>query len=74
MTGPGNPLNGVNVSNMSAPTFIDIDGDGDLDAFVGEWYGTVKYFENTGDAANPAFTQQTGAANPLNGVFGGTLL
>lgn len=66
--GPANPIGGVDVGRASTPTFADIDGDGDLDAFVGEYYGTVKYFKNTGTQAAPVFTEQTGADNPLNGV------
>jgi len=42
----GNPLAGFDVGIIAAPTFADIDGDGDLDAFVGEGNGTVKFFEN----------------------------
>ncbi len=68
VTGPGNPLDGAGVPDMASPTFIDIDGDGDLDSFSGEWFGTMNFFENTGDAANPVFIERTGAANPLNGV------
>ena len=30
-----NPLNAVDVGDYSAPAFVDIDGDGDLDAFIG---------------------------------------
>jgi hypothetical protein len=67
-TGADNPFNGIDVGDDSAPTFADIDNDGDFDAFVGEDGGTVKYFENTGSAANAAFTEHTGADNPLNGV------
>lgn len=67
-SGVDNPFNGVDVGDDSAPTFADIDNDGDFDAFVGEDLGTVKYFENTGSAASPAFTERTGADNPLNSV------
>ncbi|MFC1751072.1 FG-GAP-like repeat-containing protein, partial [Pseudomonadota bacterium] len=70
-TGADNPFNGVDVGNNSVPTFVDIDDDGDFDAFIGEGSGTVKYFENTdtsGDKSAPIFVERTGAANPLNDV------
>ena len=63
-----NPFNGVDVGQYSTPNFADLDGDGDLDAIVGDFNGTLHYFKNTGTAIAPAFTEQTGAANPLNGV------
>jgi len=66
-TGAANPFNGVDVGGESAPTFVDIDDDGDVDAFVGEWGGMIKYFKNTGTASTPVFVEQTGAANPCNG-------
>ncbi|MBN2372311.1 VCBS repeat-containing protein, partial [bacterium] len=62
------PLYVVNVGNHSAPSFVDIDGDGDYDAFIGEQGGTIKFYENTGTAASPAFTENTGTANPFGGV------
>ena len=31
----------------SSPTFADISCDGVLDAFVGQYYGTVKYYRDT---------------------------
>ncbi|MEO7393338.1 MAG: VCBS repeat-containing protein, partial [Chitinophagaceae bacterium] len=67
-TGAANPFNSVDVGDYSIPTFVDIDGDGDFDAFIGEVYGTLGYYKNTGTAAAPVFTLQTGAANPLDGV------
>ncbi|MTI38263.1 FG-GAP-like repeat-containing protein, partial [Fulvivirga lutimaris] len=55
-------------------TFVDIDGDGDLDIFAGENnainaysanYAVVSFWENTGTQ----FTQRTGTANPLFNVL-----
>lgn len=37
------------------PVPADIDDDGDLDIFSGEYYGAYKYFENTGTGTNPSF-------------------
>jgi hypothetical protein len=67
-TGAANPFNGVDVGFRSAPSFADLDGDGDLDAVAGENDGLLHYFENTGSAILPAFTEQAGAANPFNGI------
>ena len=66
-TGAANPFDGVAV-DIAAPSFVDLDSDGDLDALVGESNGILHYFRNTGTATSPAFTLQTGAANPFNGV------
>ncbi|HBK24658.1 MAG TPA: VCBS repeat-containing protein, partial [Planktothrix sp. UBA10369] len=68
-TGADNPLNGVDVGNNSAPVLADVDGDGDLDAFIGNINGNIKYFQNN----NGSFTEQIGAANPFNGVDVGQL-
>ncbi len=66
VAGASNPFNGVDVGQRSAPTFGDIDGDGDQDCFIGEQAGTVFYYKNIGDAANPSFSSFVGSGNPLN--------
>lgn len=60
-TGYGRNINPV-------PAFVDIDGDGDKDVFIGLANGTIEYYRNSGTATNPLFTKITGAANPFNGV------
>ena len=67
-TGSSNPFNGVDVGRYSAPSFADIDGDGDLDAFIGENDGTIRYYQNTGSSVSPSFVEQTGNSNPLRSV------
>ncbi len=60
---PDNPFDLTDIGLFSAPTFIDIDNDGDLDCFAGERYGNFKYFENAGTATTPLFT--TVVSNPF---------
>ncbi|BBB33105.1 hypothetical protein TTHT_1617 [Thermotomaculum hydrothermale] len=43
----------------AAPALADIDGDGDLDLFVGYSNGVVDYYENTGDSNNYNYTLNT---------------
>ena len=67
-TGAASPFTGIDVGAQSSPTLGDIDGDGDLDMFVGDSTGLIRYFENTGTTGAAAFTARTGAANPLDGL------
>ena len=47
------------------PAFVDIDDDGDMDAFVGTLNGKISYFKNIG---TDIYEQQTGNDNPLNHI------
>ena len=62
-TSQTNPYNLKDVGVYAAPTFVDIDGDGDLDAFIGESNGNTVFFENTGSTDSPAFSASI--ANPF---------
>ncbi|MCC6412138.1 MAG: T9SS type A sorting domain-containing protein [Saprospiraceae bacterium] len=50
-----NPFGITSMVDLASPTFADLDNDGDLDMLVGEYYGNMQYFENTGTATNPQF-------------------
>lgn len=67
-TGSNNPFNGIDIGTFSIPALSDVDGDGDMDLFIGEGDGNINFFRNTGSASAPAFTEVTGANNPFDGV------
>ena len=69
-----NPLKGFKVLSgiESHPFFVDIDGDGDLDCFSGEYTNTtnsdskIYFFKNEGTANSPSFKKISGAENPFD--------
>jgi len=55
------------------PIFVDIDNDGDLDAFLNTYNNKysdsqVLFFKNTGSGSQPRFEEQAGQDNPLADV------
>ena len=63
-SGDTNPFNFSNVGSRAAPSFTDIDSDGDYDAFVGNQNGNINYFENLGNNLFPIFS------SPVTNPFG----
>ena len=60
---------------LQRPNFVDIDNDGDLDAFVSNnapavmgGNGQINFFRNDGTNLVPVFTPITGAASPVNAL------
>ncbi|MEM7039136.1 MAG: VCBS repeat-containing protein, partial [Bacteroidota bacterium] len=49
---------------LSLPEAADLDGDGDFDLLIGEYYGRFQYFENVGTDSMPQF------AAPVLNPFG----
>ena len=67
-----NPFAGVDIGSNAIPFFVDIDGDTDLDAFIGNKAGTVDFYQNDGTINSPMFSLQVPANNPLSAVNTGT--
>lgn len=53
----------IDVGSWATPTFYDLDDDGDLDLVSGERYGTLYFYLNQGDSANPVFSNSFRMSN-----------
>lgn len=58
-----NPFGLVDVGSYATPSLVDIDGDGDFDAFIGSGDGSVEFLRNIGTASTPTFS--TPQTNPF---------
>lgn len=64
VTNPFGLANNGNSGYINVPVFSDLDGDGDLDLMMTEYYGDFLYYENTGTKTNPQFAAK--ATNPFS--------
>ncbi|MBV6626937.1 MAG: DUF4347 domain-containing protein [Rivularia sp. (in: Bacteria)] len=63
------PLDNLQLSDVgSKPTFVDLDGDNDLDLVVGTQSNGIRYFQNTGGVSLANFEEQSGSSNPFNQI------
>lgn len=58
------PFGLTDVGFSASPTLTDIDGDGDLNALVGDSAGDTLFYRNTGGVIKPVFDNPT--TNPFN--------
>jgi len=49
-------------------SFVDIDGDGWVDCFIGASTGRIRHYRNTGKAGSPKFALLSGSADPFDGT------
>jgi len=67
-----NPLKNfaIPLHKESHPFFVDIDGDGDVDCFSGEYNNNklskIYFYRNEGSVKSPVFKPITGAENPMD--------
>jgi hypothetical protein len=63
----------IDVGSSSSPVLVDIDGDGDLDLFIGAEDGTVRYFRNSGNcSAGSGFVSPASCMTCPGGKFVGS--
>ncbi len=53
---------GIDVGFDSAPRFVDIDNDSDLDVLMGTQEGQIRFFRNAGSTNNPNYVEEQGVA------------
>jgi hypothetical protein len=61
----------IDVGDNAVPALVDIDGDGDLDLFIGAANGRLLFYRNEGNRYLPQFA--LAGSNSLNASFGGNL-
>jgi hypothetical protein len=59
----------IDVGAASSPVFVDIDGDGDKDLFIGSEDGKLAFYERVGSGANAQYILRTNSYINLGGLF-----
>jgi hypothetical protein len=67
VTGISNPFNGFDVGADSAPALGDLDGDGFLDALIGNSAGELRFLKGQGPSSEETFTVNSGPCIVTNG-------
>ena len=63
-----NPFHGIDVGMGAVPSFMDDDGDTDMDMYVGSNAGDIFYYKNVGSVTNPVFEKQEDANSPFSSI------
>jgi len=61
-----NAYDSIDVGQASAPSFVDIDGDGDFDMFIGERYGHIWFYRNDGTTISPLWNRVATRYNSID--------
>ena len=61
-----NFFGGISTDTSSYPALVDFDEDGDIDIFVGNYDGTVKYYENIGTKVKPKWQEDTDVTSDID--------
>ena len=64
-----NLIDNIDVGRSAYPALADIDGDGDLDLFIGGGDGMIAYFENTGSRLQAEFVRITASFGSIDVGF-----
>lgn len=63
-----NPFEGIAMGTYSAPAFVDLDNDRDMDLIVGNYDGEIHFIENISRDGEIIFEKRSSEINPFNDI------